>query len=109
MSLFSSLLSLMEVFIGYGKHEFVDGVLLVVEERAEYALYNSSDSMIYLFLRMGMLYQREDMWEEADHYFQYAQAASANASGRMNTRTKNIEDARRQQHYEPRLLSVRRV
>jgi uncharacterized protein HemY len=65
--------------------------------------------MIDLFLRMGMLYQREDMWEEADHYFQYAQAASANASGRMNTWTTTIEDARRQQHYEPKLLSVRRV
>jgi tetratricopeptide (TPR) repeat protein len=107
--LFSSLLSLMEVFIGYGKHEFVDGVLLAMEERAEYTLYNSPDSMIDLFLRMGMLYQREDVWEEADHYFQHAQAASANAFGRMNTWTKTIEDARRQQHYEPKLLSVRRV
>ncbi|CAN9277797.1 unnamed protein product [Alternaria alternata] len=106
--LFSSL-SLMEVFIEYGKHEFVDGVLLAVEERAEYTLYNSPDSMIDLFLRMGMLYQREDMWEEADHYFSYAQAASANASGHMNTWTKTFEDARRQQHYEPKLLSVRRV
>ncbi|KAB2099129.1 hypothetical protein AG0111_0g12648 [Alternaria gaisen] len=106
---FSSLLSLMEVFIGYGKHKFVDGVLLAAEEQAEYTLYNSPDSMIDLFLRMDMLYQGEDVWEEADHYFQYAQAASANASGRMNTWTKTIEDARRQQHYEPKLLSVRRV
>jgi hypothetical protein len=107
--LFSSLLSLMEVFIGYGKHEFVDGVLLAVEERAEYTLYNSPDRMIDLFLHIGMLYQREDMWEEADHYFQHAQAASAKAFGRMNTRTRTIEDARRLQHYEPKLLSVRRL
>jgi hypothetical protein len=107
--LFLSLLTLMEIFVGSGKHEFVDGVLLAMEERAEYTFYNSSDNMIDLFLHMGMLYQREDMWEEADHYFQHAQAASAKAFGRMNTRTRTIEEARRLQHYDPKLLSGRRV
>jgi hypothetical protein len=66
--------------------------------------------MIDLLLRMGMLYQQEeDMWTDADHYFQHAQAASARAFGRMDARTRTIEDARRQQHYDPNLLSVHRV
>ena len=109
MPLFFSLLALLEILFAYGKHEFVDGVLLVMEERAEYTIYDSPDNMVDLFLRMGMLYQQEDMWKEADHHFQHAQAASGKAFGRIDTRTRTIEDARRQQHYEPKLLSVRRV
>jgi hypothetical protein len=104
-----SLLSLMQLFVTCGLHGFVDDVLLAMEERVDYTLDKSPEDMIDLLLRTGLLYQQEDMWPDADHYFQHAQAASARSFGRMDARTKAIEDARRQQYYNPKLLSVHRV
>lgn len=101
VSLFKSLLALIQMFVHADNREFATEVLSDVEEKIEDIFRDDHEKTICILTDIGMLYQREDRWEDAKPYFEHAQAVAARAYGRKDARTKIVEAARQNGYYQP--------
>jgi tetratricopeptide (TPR) repeat protein len=74
-------------------------VLWSVEQEAVDSFGPDNDCTIWLLMRIGVMYQNEQDWDEAEPRFEQALAASMTAHGLEDGLTKTLETALENGHY----------
>jgi tetratricopeptide (TPR) repeat protein len=88
-----------KLLIQAGRGADAKEVLRSVEQEAVDSFGPDDDRTIFLLMRIGVMYQSEQNWDEAEPRFEQALAASMTAHGLEDGLTKTLETALENRHY----------
>ncbi|KAK0106080.1 hypothetical protein ONS95_004585 [Cadophora gregata] len=88
-----------KLLVQAGKAADAKDVLRSVEQEAVDSFGPDDDRTIWLLMRIGVMYQNEHDWDEAEPRFEQALAASMTQHGLEDGLTKTLESALEKRHY----------
>ena len=103
--LLDAAVELAKLYVKAGQHESAESILLKVESEAEILYGEDDDKLIRLLIRIGIFFQDQQRWSDARPRFEHALAASMTWSGLSNARTKRLQAALDNEHFEMELLN----
>ena len=108
-SLIDAAVELAKLFVKAGQYENADLMLLKVETEAEILYGEDDDKLIRLLIRIGIFFQDRQRWNDARPRFEHALAASMTWSGLSHVRTKRLQAALDNEHFEMELQNSQNV
>ena len=100
---------LAKLFVRAGQFESADSILLKAESEAEILYGEDDDKTIRFLIRIGIFFQDQQRWDHARPRFEHALAASMTWSGLENDRTKRLQAALDNEHFEAELRTSQNI
>jgi tetratricopeptide (TPR) repeat protein len=99
-SFFEASTELAKWYARAGRHKTADDMFIRIQSDAVESFGADSRRTITILERIGLFYQKDGMWDEAEPWFEQALAACYTTLGENSGYTKNLEIALENQYYE---------